>query len=41
MVAKRLDRFLLSEELIENLWSFNLRVEVGGISDHIPMLLEI
>jgi hypothetical protein len=41
LVAKITDIILILEEMIENMWSFKLRLVVGGISDHMPILLEI
>eukprot|EP00253_Pinus_taeda_P014847 PITA_14847 len=39
-VAKRLDRFLISEDLISNIPMFRQWVGEGGNSDHFPILLE-
>jgi len=41
VVSKRLDHFLIYENMFENLLIFKLRVVFGGKSDHIPIVLEI
>jgi hypothetical protein len=41
LVAKRLDRFLISEYLLENPWIFKSKLVVGGMFDHMPILLKI
>jgi hypothetical protein len=41
MVAKRLNRFIILEDLIENPWIIKSCVAVGGIFDHMPILLKI
>jgi hypothetical protein len=38
-VAKRLDHFLLSKNIMENNWKIKSKVVVGGISNHIPIML--
>jgi len=40
-VAKRLERFLLDERLIDTLHFARQWVESGGISDHSPIMIEI
>jgi hypothetical protein len=41
MVEKNLDWFLISNSLIENRWGFYSRGEVGGLSNHFSIVLEI
>jgi len=41
MVAKRLERFFISKDLLDNPKNFKLWVSGGGISDHMPILLKI
>ena len=40
-IAKRLDRFLLSEDLATNIPMFRQCVGEGGNSDHFPIFLEL
>jgi hypothetical protein len=40
-VAKRLDHFLLSKNIMEKNWKIKSKVVVGGISDHMPIMLEV
>jgi hypothetical protein len=40
LVAKRLDRFLISEDLLENPWTFKSWVVVGGMFDHMSHSVE-
>eukprot|EP00253_Pinus_taeda_P030057 PITA_30057 len=39
-VAKRLDRFLINEELASRIPMFRQWIEEGGLSDHFPVFLE-
>jgi hypothetical protein len=41
LVAKRLEIFLISKGMIDYQWKFKSLVVLGGISDHIPIVLEI
>ena len=40
-ISKRLDRFLLLENLLSGYLIVKTWVEVGGLSDHLPFLLQI
>lgn len=40
-IGKRLDRFLVSENMLSGLLLFNSWVAMGGLSDHLPILLQI
>ena len=40
-IAKRLDRFLLGESLIEKALMFKQWVDLGADSNHLPICLEI
>ena len=40
-ISKRLDRFMLSENLLSGSLIIRTWVEVGGLSDHLPVLLQI
>lgn len=40
-ISKRLDRFLLAEHLLEQNYNFRQWVDLGGVSDHSPICLEI
>jgi hypothetical protein len=37
LVAKRLDRFLVEENMLANLWIIKLLVTIGGNSNHMPI----
>jgi hypothetical protein len=41
LVEKRLDCFMIYEGLIEKNWSISSRVDIGGISNHLPIVLEV
>jgi hypothetical protein len=41
MVAKRLDHFLISEDLTVGPWVLKYKVLVGGLSDHMSIVLEV
>jgi hypothetical protein len=40
-VEKRLYRFLLAENMLDNPWTIKSSVTVGSISDHMPIILNI
>jgi hypothetical protein len=40
-IAKNLYHFLISEEIIRGSWNIKYWVEVGGLSDHLPILLKL
>jgi hypothetical protein len=40
-IAKRLDRFLLTDSFLENLVHLKQWIGFGGISDHFPIFLEL
>lgn len=40
-MAKHLDRLLIYEDMIDQPWAFNSKVLVGGIFDHMPIIVEI
>jgi hypothetical protein len=40
-VAKRLDRFLVTEQLVDRFYLLRKWVGEGGVSDHFPIFLEL
>jgi len=41
LVAKQIDLFMISKGLIENQWEIYSRVEIGGLSDHLSIVLDL
>jgi exonuclease III len=41
LVAKRMDSFLVAENMSTNLWIIKSSMTIGGNSDHMPILLNI
>jgi hypothetical protein len=40
-MEKRFDHFFISEGMIENRWEIIPRLEIGGLSDHLSIILEV